>query len=176
MGTFVVTLLLGVLLIEGTSLLAPVFNVDLMIPSAAVVAVAWAASRRDPATAVICAFLFGMLTAMHSSGARGLTLLSLLAVWGVTYASRRSFPLMSAWGFAAWCAVCCLVADVVVVATALLFMPSVRLWPGLLLHTPAVALLTGVQGLMIHLLSAPLEPLLQERQERSSLSFPVSGS
>lgn len=176
MGTFVVTLILGVLLIEGTSLLAPVFNVDLMIPSAAVVAVAWAASRREATTAIACTFLFGMLTAMHSSGVRGLTLLSLLTVCGMTFASRRSFPLMTAWGFAGWCAVCCLVADVVVVLAAFLFMPSVRLWPGLLVHTPAVALLTGAQALLMHLFTAPLEPLLQERQERSSLSFPVSSS
>ncbi len=176
MGTFLVTWVVGVLLIEGTSLLAPVFNIDLMIPSAAVVAVAWSASRRDAATAIICTFLFGMLTAMHSSGVRGLTLLSLLSVCGMTLASRRSLPLMTAWGFAGWCAVCCVVADVVLVLAAFLFMPSVRLWPGLLLHTPAIALLTGGQALVMHLLTAPLEPLLQERQERSSLSFPVSPS
>jgi len=174
MGILLITLVADVVLIESTSILGPVFNMDRALPAAAVVATAWAATRRDLVQALLCALVFGLLAAVHAGGTSGITLLSMLAVVILSIPAQRVLPVNSVIGFAGWCVFMSLLADTIAVLAAFVFMPGPRLWPSLLLHSPLAALVTGVQAALVQIAFGGLEPFIERRQQKSTFSFPIS--
>lgn len=162
------TSLVGVLGVVTVSVLASLTNASVNVPNMAVVFTVYAAARRDVFGALVTALIVGLVAGVELGGARGVTLLGLLFVIGVTRWARVRFPLERRWALAAWVAVASVIADVVTVVIGFLVLPGLALSATLVRVTPIVALVTAVAALPAFLLLDWVEPLLRARQERSS--------
>lgn len=167
----VLTIGAGVLLIFAISVLGPVFNVDRLLPAAAVIATVYAGAHRDGFGAVGAALVFALLTGLLNSGGRGLMMLSLLPVVGATLFLRTRTPLTQSVLFGAWTAAASLLADLTFVLLGFVFSPNTVFWPSLVFLSPGTALISGAVGMMYGAIVGRIEPLLEQRQQRSALYF-----
>ncbi len=163
-----ITSLLGVLGIVAVSVLAPLTNAAAGVPNVAVIFTVYAAMNRDLFGALVTAFVLGVVGGVNLSEARGLYLLSLLVVVGVTRWGRRRFPLERRLMLAAWTAVACILGDIGLVLMGYLLLPGLRLEPTLVTVSPVVALVTAVLAVPVFTVLDWIEPLLRARQERST--------
>jgi hypothetical protein len=167
----VLTIGAGALLIIGVSLVGPIINADRLLPAAAVIATVYAGAHRDGFGAVAAALVFALLAGLLNSGGRGLMMLSLLPVVGATLFLRSRTPLTQSMLFGAWTAAASLLADLTFVLLGLVFSPNTTFWPSLVFLSPATAIVTGVVAGLYGAIVGRIEPLLEQRQQRSALYF-----
>jgi hypothetical protein len=161
----------GVLLIFAVSLLGPIVNVDRLLPAAAVIATVYAGAHRDGFGTVGAALVFALLAGLLNSGGRGLLMLSLLPVVGATLFLRTRTPLTQSILFGAWTAAASLLADLTFVLLGFVFSPNTVFWPSLVFLSPGTALVSGGVGMLYGAIVGRVEPLLEQRQQRSALYF-----
>lgn len=167
----VLTIGAGALLIIAVSLIGPIVNADRLLPAAAVIATVYAAAHRDGFGSIAAAFVFALLAGLLNSGGRGLLMLSLLPVVGATLFLRTRTPLTQSMLLGAWTAAASLLADLTFVLVGLVFSPGTLFWPSLVFLSPATAIVTGVFAVLYGAIVGRIEPLLEQRQQRSALYF-----
>lgn len=164
-----ITIAVGLVAVTMTSVAACLTNSALALPSAAVIFTVYATIHRDAFGALLTALALGLVAGVSVGAARGLVLLSLLTVVAATRWARNRFPVHRRIGLAAWVAAATVAADLTVVVLGLLLLPGTRLAGSLLTVTPLSALLSALLAIPSFVVLEWIEPLLRERQERSTL-------
>jgi len=164
-----ITIVVGICVLIATSVLSTLVNVDALLPNVVVMMVVYASIHRDGFGALVTTFVLGFVAGLLIAGARGLLLLSLLPVVGMTMWVKQRLQFSGTIATASWVLVASLVADVSFVVLAFVFSPDLKLVATLLRLTPAVALLTALVSIPIFALLVRIEPLLRQRQERTTL-------
>ena len=98
-------------------------------------------------------------------------MLSLLPVVGATLFLRTRTPLTQSVLFGAWTAAASLLADLTFVLLGFVFSPNTVFWPSLVFLSPGTALISGAVGMLYGAIVGRIEPLLEQRQQRSALYF-----
>jgi hypothetical protein len=164
-----VTILVGLASILLCTVGASWVHVERGVPDVAVAAVVYAAGRRDLAGALATALVVGWVAASLMGHARGIYLLSLLPVALVTRGVAGRLALDGVVAAAAWCVLAVLLANFTFAVLATVTGQGLPVWRTLAFASPTVALSTGAFALLMFGMLALVEPLLRERQARTSL-------
>lgn len=164
-----ITIAFGLLVLWLANVTGVVINGGVAAPDVIVIAVVYAALHRDGFGALLSALVLGLVAGLTLGGSRGVYLLSLLPVVGMTLWARGRFPLNGTLSAAGWTVPASLVADATFAAIAAVLTPDTRVAETLWRIAPGAALWTGLVAIPYVALLSRIEPLLQERQERGSL-------
>ncbi len=164
-----ITIVVGLATLFTVTVAAALTNVGIVLPNVPVIAVVYAAVRRDVFGAFLTAFALGIWAGVLAGGGRGVLLLALIPVIGVTRWARGRLPLDSTLATAAWAIICVLVADFAFAFLSTLTEPAMAPWRVLTTVSPASALVSGIAAVPFYWFLGWIEPLLQERQGKSTL-------
>lgn len=164
-----VTIGVGLLAVLLCTVGASWFHLERIVPDVAVAAVVHAAGRRDLAGALATALVVGWVASALVGHARGIYLLSLLPVALLTRGVAGRLALDGVFAAASWCVLAVLVSNFTFAVLATVTGQSLPVWRALVFSSPTVALATGLFALPMFGMLALVEPLLRERQARTSL-------
>lgn len=165
----ILTVVVGAILLVVTSVTTTFVNADIIVPNVLVLMVVYASIHRDAFGSLVTAFLLGLAAGLMNAGGRGMLLFSLLPVIGLTRWARHSLQLSALWASVGWVIPMVLIADLTFALVAVIFAPDLVTFPSFIRISPASALVTGVMALPVFGVLRRVEPLLQERQEKSSI-------
>lgn len=163
------TIVAGLALVVLTSVGATVFNVELVVPNAPVIAIVFASTQRDPFPGVVTALIVGTFAAALVGGDRGELLLSFLVVSVVTRGLHVNIPLGAYWTQVSWVVASCLVGDVTFAVLRGMFEQDAAHFAVLWRLSPAIALSTGLLAIPTLALMRIVEPTVRPRDDHHAL-------
>ncbi|MFT4703554.1 MAG: cell shape-determining protein MreD [Bradymonadia bacterium] len=163
------TILFGLFSIVLVSSAAPWLNTDSGLPRMVIILVVFRAANREFTSALLVALALGWVAGSMVGFGKGIELLSLLAVASVTYSFAGRLPLERSIVGGLWSLLAVGLHDVVFVLLSLFTANGLPAWRALLSETPESALSTGLLAMLILAALRRVEPLLRERQERSTV-------
>lgn len=163
------TIAAGLLALVLVSTAAVWSNAPGSVPDVAVAATVYAASRHTLSGALMTALVVGWFSASLTGDLRGAYLLSLLPVVAGTRAVAQRLALSGVWAGAGWCVLSVLVSSATFALLAAITGAGLNAGSTLIRVVPQVALATGALALALFGMLQLVEPLLRERQARSTL-------
>lgn len=168
MNNFIAVSFAIVSLILSTAIAGHV-HADVIMPNVPVIFTVYASAHRDTFGGIITAFFIGFLAGVLVGDGRGILMLTLLTVVGMTRLFRTRVPLERTLAGAGFCVIASLVADSLFAGLTLVLEPGVAVARPLLSIAPKSALVSGVLAIPIYAILSRIEPFLHERQERARL-------
>lgn len=163
------TIVSGLLLVVLTSVGATVFNIEMVIPNAPIIAIVFASTQRDPFPGVVTALVVGAFAAALVGGDRGELMLSFLVVAVITRGLHVNIPIGAYWTQLSWVVASCLVADVTFAVLRGMFEQDAAHFAVLWRLSPAVALATGALAVPVLAVLRAIEPTVRQRDEHHAL-------